>query len=61
MDKWEYKILEIKQDNEYWVNKRLNDAGNEGWELVTFTNYQESSYMGEKEYSMVCIFKRKIQ
>ena len=65
MDRFEYKVfaydtkgffggsVEVEQ-----LEEQLNLFGEEGWEMVSWTNSTQS-YGASK--SIVCIFKRKIQ
>ena len=64
MEKFEYKVV-VYDTKGFWGGKveagqlenRLNLIGNDGWELVSCTNSNQSY---GSSVSIVCIFKRKI-
>ncbi len=50
-DKWEYKTLSFTfKDDPAEMHKALNQAGEEGWELVSTTTVSVAK--------IVCVFKR---
>ena len=63
MDKFEYKVVTFETKG-FWggnvevskVETRLDQLGNDGWEMVSSTSTNQS-YGASK--SIVCIFKRR--
>ncbi|MBQ1447823.1 MAG: DUF4177 domain-containing protein [Erysipelotrichaceae bacterium] len=63
MEQYEYKVITFDTKGFFGgnvdvdlVEEELNELGEEGWELVSCTNTNQS-YGSSK--SLVCIFKRK--
>ena len=66
VEKWEYKqVARSKHEGRsnipvsyLLMESELNDAGNEGWELVAVTPVVVPAQGGDREYAMVATFKR---
>lgn len=58
MEKWEYKMGTVSADSPVGLIDKLNELGDEGWELVQYEEY--ISNMMCREYILsICIFKRR--
>ena len=40
---WEYKILSCSQENDEQREEKMNELGDEGWELVAVLPYETTS------------------
>jgi hypothetical protein len=58
MIKWEYKTEHQKFRNYIDLEKKLNEYGNDSWELIFFEIEKSDKFTTEKSYST--IFKRPI-
>jgi len=58
MIKWEYKTEHQKFRNYIDLEKKLNEYGNDSWELIFFEIEKSDKFNPETRYNM--IFKRPI-
>ena len=66
VEKWVYKqVVRSKPEGKSGVpvshllmESELNDAGNDGWELVAVTHVLAPAQAGDREHAMVATFKR---
>lgn len=52
MKTWEYTTIKNRRSNQRVINERLNEMGQNGWELITTASYDIGAYM--------FVFKREI-
>lgn len=62
MTKWEYITITVSRSSLEQFQKRANELGNEGWELTSFTSFEQKNIglfdSGSQTTGYVAIFKR---
>lgn len=58
MQKWEYKRIPMRDEDETFDEKRLNKLGQKGWELVAIADNFIINFQGGPIYFGTAFFKR---